>query len=1093
MTRADLHIRLLGGFQVDYHTQPVAALNTARLQALLAYLCLHADVPQSRQHLAFQFWPDAPESQARNNLRQLLFQLRHTLPDADDYLTIDSHTITWRLGRAPDIDIQRFNQALDDAHSAAQRGDVKAARRGLEQALAIYQGDLLPGCYDDWILPEREQLRERYRAAHDSLVHLLEQEREYVAAIEVAQSLVRLDPLDERGYTLLMRLHALSRDRTSMRRVYLAAIERFHAELGAEPGETLRQGFEAARAVLAAPPALLARDAALEAPPTLVGRQKEWQQLRAAWRRAAGGDAHLALIEGEAGIGKSRLAEELFTWVQAQGGSTAYTRSYAAEGSLSLAPVTMWLRSAALRPHLAGLGSVWLTEVSRLLPELLTETPTLARPEPIAEYGQRQRFFEALARAVLAAPRPLLLWIDDLQWCDSETLDWLHFLLRFEPRSDLLIVGTARSEEALPPAPLAALAQQLHSEGRLARLELHPLDAAETAKLASQIEGRELDAVAAVRLFRETEGNPLFVVETMRAGMGSAAGVEGQAQPRAGDAPSLAPRAYAILARRLSQLSPTARRVAERGAVIGREFTLDVLLRAGDEDEAAIVQALDELWRRRIVREQAPNQFDFSHDKLREVAYAEMGAPQRRVLHRRVAQALEAVHGETLDAVSAQIAAQYEQGGAFEQAIPYYQRAGAVAANVYANADAIALLNRGLALLARTTPGDRRDARELALLLALAPLYRVTKGWTSPETERVVSRSLVLSEKVGTVRQRAEALYGAQTVYVVAGQLDRVENTYTRLSHLYRQAGNSSPLFAGMMYAGVKLHMGQFREARALFEGMLTVRDDAQVRDLQKSQGVNYLAHGRAWYAHALWCLGYPQAAYESAQLGVQIAQEFAQPFNQALTVTYLALLQELRADRATFSAHAEQAVALAQEYDAPYYAAWAAILAAFARAWRQPDQSALTRLRQAVDALTTVGARLRLPYYLSLQARANWRAGDLDTAMTAVEEALDEALRNNERWWDGELHRLRGELLYAQGADSDDVENAFQRGLDIARAQQAKSIELRAATSLANMWLAQDRADDARRLLVPVYQWFTEGFDTPDLRAAQALLSRLS
>lgn len=1093
MTPAVLRIALLGGCRVEYDAHPVAALYTPRLQALLAHLCLYPDQPQSRQRLAFHLWPDTPESHARNNLRQLLFQLRHALPNADDYLTVDGATITWRAAGAQEVDVRDFAQALLDSQAAEARGDTKMARRALAAALALYQGDLLPDCYDDWIAPEREQLRERCRAAHARLARLLEGERDYTAALGVAQALVRLDPLDETSYGLLMRLHALSRDRAAVRRVYLAAVETLREELGVEPSEALRQGFEAARGLLAAPPALLMGEASPEAAGGMVGRRDEWQRLLAAWRDAAGGAAQLALIEGEAGLGKSRLAEELFTWVRGQGVAAAYTRSYAAEGRLSLAPVTNWLRSPALRPHLAALGDVWLTEVSRLLPELLAERPDLPRPEPIGEYGQRQRFFESLARAVLAAPQPLLLWIDDVQWCDSETLEWLHFLLRFEPRGALLILGTARIEEALPHAPLTALAQQLRSESRLVSIELRPLDAAETARLASQVEGRALDDNAVFRLFHETEGNPLFVVETVRAGIGSAPATDGRARMAAADdGYALPPRAYAILAGRLAQLSESSRRVAERGAVIGREFSLDALLHAGDEDEAAVVQALDELWRKRIIREQAPNLFDFTHDKLREVAYAELGAPQRRVLHRRVAQALEALNAEALDAVSAQIAAQYEQGGAFEQAIPYYQRAAAVAASVYANADAIMLLNRGLALLAQMPPGARRDTRELALLLALAPLYRVTRGWTSPETERVVTRSLVLSEKVGTVSQRAQAVYSAHSFYVVSAQLDRVESQYPEMNRLFLEAGETSPFFAAIMFAGAKLHAGQFAEAQSQFERMLAVRDDRQIRDVQISHGINYVAQGYAWNAHALWCLGYPQAAFESGRRGVEVAQEFAQPFNQALTVTYLAMLQEFRSDTATFRAYAEEAATLARDYDAPYYAAWANILVAFARASETPQPERVARLRDAIDAFIATGARIRLPYFLSLTARAHWRAGDLDAAMSAVEVALEEGLRSNERWWDGELHRLRGELLHAQGADSADVENAFRRALEIARVQQAKSIELRAATSLAALWLTQARAADARALLVPVYEWFTEGFDTPDLRAAQALIARL-
>src|SRR5205823_5329627 len=195
------------------------------------------------------------------------------------------------------------------------------------------------------------------------------------------------------------------------------------------------------------------RHSMLDARLPLIGRAREWERLHAAWLQASAGAAGFVLITGEAGIGKSRLAEELLTWAGRQGFGMARTRSYAAEGQLSLAPVTDWLRGDVLRPNLVKLEPVWRAEVSRLLPELLAEHPDLPPYEPMTEYGQRQRFFEALARAVFAAPQPLLLLIDDLQWCDQETIEWLHFLLRFDRRARMLMVGTARAEEVGPQHP----------------------------------------------------------------------------------------------------------------------------------------------------------------------------------------------------------------------------------------------------------------------------------------------------------------------------------------------------------------------------------------------------------------------------------------------------------------------------------------------------------------------------------------------------------------------------------------------------------------------------------------------------------------
>lgn len=223
-------------------------------------------------------------------------------------------------------------------------------------------------------------------------------------------------------------------------------------------------------------------------------------------------------MTGEAGIGKSRLAEEFLLWASQQGAVTARTRSYAAEGQLSLAPVTDWLRSEGLRVPLRQLDEVWLAEVARILPELLTEQPALPRYESVTE-GQRQRFFEALAHAILAAPQPLLLVLDDLHWCDHETLAWLHFLLRFDPAARLLVIGCAREEELPPHHPLHTLLLHLRNSTPVTEIALEPLDAAETAKLASQVAKRELDVDEGLRFYHETEGYPLFVVEMIRAAL----------------------------------------------------------------------------------------------------------------------------------------------------------------------------------------------------------------------------------------------------------------------------------------------------------------------------------------------------------------------------------------------------------------------------------------------------------------------------------------------------------------------------------------------------------------------------------------------
>lgn len=1084
-----LTIRLLGDFSLIYGDEPVDGITTPRLRSLFAYLALHHDAPQFRQDLAFLFWPDSSEAQARNNLRQILHELRHAWPHADQFLRIDARTVSWQRTADIQIDVAEFERALALAETAPREGNQRAV---LEHATRLYRADLLPGCYDDWIGPERERLRQRHRQGALRLIALLEAGRDYAEAISHAQHLLRADPLDEEVVRCLMHLLALNNDRAGALRVYERCVAVFQRELGIEPGELTRELYES---LLHTDPVVAPRPERQPMPDAtlpLIGRQREWEQLRAAWDSTRGGAPCFVLISGEAGIGKSRLAEEAITWAHRQGITASATRSYAAEGQLSLAPVTDWLRSEAVRTQLGRLAPVWLSEVSRILPELLAERPDLPPHKPITEYGQRQRFFEALARAMLAAEQPLMLLIDDLQWCDKETLEWLHFLMRFDAHAPLLLIGTVRDDEVPPLHPLRDMLLHLRSTIRVVDLVLQPLDAAETARLAAQLVRSDLDVAAAMQLYRETEGNPLFVVETVRARLGSAAATPTDAPPDHENR-RLPIKVQAVIAGRLAQLSAPARELAGLAAAIGRAFTLDMLIEAGRADEDRVVQALDELWQKRIVREQGANSYDFSHDKLREVTYAEISAPQRRLLHRRIARTFETIYANALDPISGQIAAHYERAGHTEQALLYYQRAAAVAQGVYANADAIALLVRGLALLEQLPPGAQRDMQELSLQLALAPLYRMTEGWTSPEVERVMNRAMELCDRVGSDGQRAQALYGMQSLYVVQARLEKAQLISEELNRLYQRIQHTpAPLEAEMMLMGSRLHLGQLAVANEAFEHMLATNDPTQVQRIVEEQGWNFVVHGRVWQAYALWLLGYPDTALRRALEGVQLAHELGQPFNQALAATYLALLQQLRADAATARAQAEAALTFTTEYKAPYYRTWSAILVSYALACEQPGAPAIERLRASIDDFKASGARLRLPYYLGLLADVCGRAGRAGDGLAAIDEAMSEARTHSERLWDAELHRLRGELLLASGAPTPDCETAYLRSIEIARDQQARGLELRATMSLARLWQRQRRADPARRMLSDLYTWFTEGFDTPDLLAAQALLAEL-
>jgi DNA-binding SARP family transcriptional activator len=631
-----LQIQLLGEFCLTYNGGRVTAVHSPRLRALLAYLIVHRGAPQPRQHLAFMFWPDSSEEQARTNLRNLVHLLRQALPHSDCCLRCEGQVLLWEPHVPYALDTVEFERAMEAGEYA--------------RAVALYSGDLLPECYGDWIMPERERLRQMYLLALEHQAQVSEEAREFEAALALAQQLLREDPLCESHCRRVLRLQMLGGNRAAALRTYHAFATALRREVGVDPSPATQQVY--AQLLQGGAPAA---PGPTSAAPALVGRQREWAMLEAAWDAAAAGHPHLVLLTGEVGIGKSRLAEELLNWVARQNYPAAAARCYAAEGSLPYGPVVAWLRSHPL----AALAAPWRAEVARILPDADGHSHGLDGD------WERHRLFEALARAVLAwsqpcgaerrgkergaapagvPPLPILLLLDDIQWCDHDTLDWLHFLLRWDPRSRLLVIGTARVEDMAADQPLAPLIASLRRNGLIAEIELGPLERDDIFALAAQVMGRALDPVLAEPLRRGSEGNPLFVVEMARAAASRAEPMDPvrRAAMLAAAGQPLPPKLLSVLRARLAQLSPSALAIAQLVAVYGRPCHYDTLARAWGESEPELVQALDELWRRRILREVDEESYDFTHEKLREVCYEEMTAARRRLAHNRLAEAITA-------------------------------------------------------------------------------------------------------------------------------------------------------------------------------------------------------------------------------------------------------------------------------------------------------------------------------------------------------------------------------------------------------------------------------------------------------------------
>lgn len=1044
-----LVIRLLGEQQVMVAGTPIEALRSPRTLGLLAYLVLHAGVPQLRSHVAGLFWPDSTEAQARTNLRRELHQLRTALPDPHRHLGIDAKAVYWLADTPARVDLVAFRIAVAEARAAMDLGDNAGFLAAAEHAARAYGGELLPGLYDDWVLEERERLHRECVAILDQLATMLAEQGQARAAVGHALRRVELEPFEESGYRMLMTLQAEAGDRAAALHTYHRCTTALEHELGVAPcAETVAVYHE----LFPRPPEPVPAPPAPWRAVPLVGRGTELARLEAAWAQAAEGPG-LAVIAGEAGVGKTRVAAEFADAVQRGGGVVARARCFAAGGWLAFAPMTEWLRSPALRRGLERLDPAWRAEAGRLVPELGPGDRPM-RSAPLADAWQRRQFFEGLVRAVLASGQPTLLVLDDLQWCDRETLAWLEFLLHIDATAPLLVVATLRSEELDDNAELVACRRRLRARGMLEEFELAPLDARETAELAAVLYGRPFDDAAARKLLADTGGFPLFVIESRH-------------EDRTGSS-----RIGAMLSGRLERLSPLAGELTGLAAAVGRDFSLELLATAGDLDEATLVVAVDELWHRRLLREHSATTYDFAHDMLRDAAYEQITPPHRRLLHQRIAAALEQCHA---DAAAAQIAEQYERAGRPDRAIHFHALAADANARVFAYKDAGAHFERALELLADLPAGAVRDQRELALCEAMVPALLALSGYAAPRLGAVLERMTELSVRLDDPAMIVRSQAALSAHLAVQGRIHESAALTERL--MPRAADHPDQKGQICVARGWSLtSLGQLHDALEQFDLLEEQTGAGEVSPL----GFPVRVLGLGWRAHSLWLVGQAREAEASTAAALELADRFGHPFSRAIAQGYGAITHRLLDD---VNGAAELAISvrtLCERYDFAYYGDWGRIL----EGWAIGGSAGENLIREGLAGLQRQHAGRARPFWLSLLAEVLAGTGRTREASGVFTQARGWAEKHGDRWWLAELWRLDA-ALYA----GTEAEAMLERALGVAREQGALALELRAATDVARRRIEAGRAAEAAALLAPVRSR-AAGCNPADLAAADALVT---
>ncbi len=955
---------------------------SSRAVALVAFLAAHTGSPQPRQRIAGLFWPDSTDAQALTNLRRELHQLRQILAD-DPSLVVTSTDLGWRDTTTCRVDLRVFDVERKAALAAAAVGDDDGILAHAAPAIAEYRGDLLPGVYDDWVLEVRSAVERQCVSLCDLLGEARARRGDLAGAVEVARRRIALQPLEEVGYRTLMRLQADLGDRAGAVSTYHHCASVLERELGVVPDPATRQAFQRlmARAdPVGVKPAAAGRSGLAAA--QLIGRSRELDRLHDLWRAATAGSRSLAVVRGGAGVGKTRLVTEIAGQALLQGAVVASSQCFGTSGRLALAPVADWLRTPAVQSAVATLDPAWRTEVGRLLPAegrggRGTGTGTMA------DAWQRHRFFEGIARALLAA-RPTLLVLDNMQWCDQETLAFITFCLGLAENAPLLVAATLRDDGLDADPELTSWLARMRATGFLTELSLPPLDAAGTAHLAQAVSGRPLLDGDASLLHATTGGFPLYVIEAVR-------GTDDAGTPLSvGDL-------AAVLRKRLDQANGPAREVAGLAAAVGTNFSLDLLTEASDLEADAVVEAIDELWRRRIMREFGDG-YDFSHDLLRDAAYAAISPPKRWLLHRRVAQGLELLHAEDTDAVAAQLAEQYARGGRPMRALAYYQRAAGVAASRFGHAEAVRLHEKALSIIAAMPAGRERDSRELAVLEMMAAPLNAMNGYSSKRLEQTLERSIALAESLGRTGSTVTGMAALGASLFVQG---RTADSYQVASRALALADAGSKLSgsARFVVGGAALSLGKPAQGLRHLELAAELASDAFL-----SIGSRPDIHAVAWAAHAHWLLGHDDDALACIDHAIATARAIEHPFNLALALAYGAVGDQMRGDVPRLRNTVAELRELCDRYDFAYYREWGLIL----DGWSRADGPRVDLAQQGIGNLKAEGSFARMPYWLSLLADLLARNNQRDSARATLDAALVAAQAHEDLWWLPEVMRLR-------------------------------------------------------------------------------------
>lgn len=950
-----LHIKLFGEFCLTANGVTIPGVNSERLQALLAFILLHRNTPQSRQQVAVNLWPDATDTDAKANLRRRLHELKQLIPAADRWLHTGTKTVQWVQNQDCFLDVAEFEVAIAQSHHSTQ------SQTALEQAAALYQGDLLPSCYDDWIVPYREQLRQQAITGLDTLVTLLTAQGNTRSAIRSAQQLQRIDPLYEPAYCHLMRLHAQEGDRAGALRVYHQCMTLLQEELGVNPSPTTSKLYEELLTLEDVPLVASCVTPSLSItslPQTssvlpssdlpLIGREAEWnviQQWLAGCRHSTQRD--LLVLVGEPGIGKTRLLEELARAIQTTKSYVLWGRGFEAE---------------MLRPY-----GVWVDAFQAIgATEFLNELGALVLNADAPATLNRGRLFDLAAQfmAQLGETAPVLVVLDDIQWLDETSIAFLHYVARLLNHLPIWFACAARKREIETNLSAYKFIQSLHREHRIQTVELTPLDRQHTLALAQWV-GCEVDCD---QIFVNSGGNPLFALEIAR--------IQSQTHTSAPNT------LETLIQGRLWQLDESTRDLVSWAAALGRNFNPTTLAKVVDYPLPRLLNAIDQLEQHSIIRPGSPIEgeisYDFAHDIVRQVAYEQFSEPRRKLIHTHIAQVLHAIASPTTQLIN-DVAHHADLGSDHSLAAAASLMAAERCLRVFAYTEAAELAQRGIRHCQYLETAER-----IRFQLGLLKAY-VKAGVPKDRVAALQQELQHLIQTAAALKLKDEEATGLEALIDLNynhGNLSEVQRHSLRAAEQGRSASPATTMYMLAHTGDCLAEIGRdIPRAEALLLEAQSIADRLGMDTIDIPLG--------------LGCVRRYQGQVEEARLllhqGWQLAQLAQDHWRECTCLINLVML-ELEAGQPLVALdHCSELIHVSAQMGEGSEASHAAALDAITRYLLQ-EPNAEAALERSRRTLKQIDSPRILSYIQTLAAEWNLDQGNYQQALIHAEEALESA-----------------------------------------------------------------------------------------------------